>query len=408
MTKLGLGFIAASGLIYLVANQSQIGWLYLLDAILWSLLVVSAILPWWSLKLLKVEQLVSWQPLTLNQPSLNGPVEDDAIELKLKVTNNGRLPRHFIKVQGEFPFAFLPEQRRAFLLPYLRAKSTVVCSCPVTCYRRGFYPSVQITLQSGGWLGLVVRRRTFRIPLKLTVYPAYHLMKGIPAGETAWNDWGQAAKSNAAAEFYGSREYRYGDPLKYIHWRNTARAGHFMLKEFEQAGGTSLTVAFETKNDFGMGRETTLEYSVRIAASLAKLCADAGRTMNLIAGETVLRYAGWPEIMGYLARVEAGTATRWNELAPVQPGMTVVIVPAVKDALATVLSRLAGAHDHVVVYLDGFAPDAPVATSPTPISNSNVRSIRCSPGNLEKTIEELSSALLTSSVSPSSGRNADY
>ncbi len=40
MTKAGDGFIVAGGLIYIVASQTQIGWLYLLDAIIWSLLVL--------------------------------------------------------------------------------------------------------------------------------------------------------------------------------------------------------------------------------------------------------------------------------------------------------------------------------------------------------------------------------
>ena len=110
MTKAGVGFIVAGGLIYIVASQTQIGWLYLLDAIIWSLLVLSAILPWHSLKSLQVEHQVLLPTSTLRQPPLAGPLEDETVEVKLKVTNNGRLARHFIKVLADCPFE-QPEKR---------------------------------------------------------------------------------------------------------------------------------------------------------------------------------------------------------------------------------------------------------------------------------------------------------
>lgn len=70
-----------------------------------------------------------------------------------------------------------------------------------------------------------------------------------------------------------------------------------MIKEFEQARQGSVSVAFEARRDFGVGRETTLEYSIKIAASLAKLCADSGRNIDIIAGKTPLHNAVWREAM---------------------------------------------------------------------------------------------------------------
>ena len=58
MTKAGFGFIIVGVAVYLVASQTQVGWLYLFDAIIWSLLVLSAILPRHSLKSLQVEQQI--------------------------------------------------------------------------------------------------------------------------------------------------------------------------------------------------------------------------------------------------------------------------------------------------------------------------------------------------------------
>ncbi len=405
MTKAGFGFIAAGGFLYLVASQTQIGWLYLFDAIIWSVLVLSAILPWWSLRSLQLESQIILPAASFHRSLLTGPLEDETVEVRLKVTNNGRLARHFIKVLVNLSFAQPEKCQQGFIIVSLDPRSTTVFSCKATCYRRGYYTSSGATLQSGGLLGFLVRRRTFLLPLNLTVYPAYYRMEGLPAASTAWADWGHAFKSSAAAEFYGSREYQYGDPLKHIHWRNTARLGHFMLKEFEQASQGSLIVAFETRRDFGTGKETTLEYSIKIAASLARLSADSGRSIDIIAGGTPLRNAGWREAMDCLARLEAGEKTGWAELAAApQPDQVVVaIVPAIESRLLPTLSKLADSIGGlVVVFLEGFAPDEIPGEFLSRLGGNKLYIISCSRGNLEAALKKLGNFLLFTGKLPAS------
>jgi uncharacterized protein (DUF58 family) len=390
MTKAGAAFIMAGVFVYFLASQGQIGWLYLFDAIIWALLVLSAALSWYSLKSLRVERQMllpgaaRWQIIS--------PLEDDKIEVKLKLSNSGRLTKYFIKVLEDCPYD-QPEQRhRAFLVAILGAKSATAFSYTATCYKRGYYPSASLTLQSGGLLGLLVRRRSFPLPLNLTVYPRYYQMEGLPAADMSWAEWGHAVKTSAAAEFYGSREYQYGDPLKHIHWRNTARLGKFMLKEFEQASQGSVTVVFETGHDFGTGRETTLEYSIKIAASLARLCADSGHKIDIHAGETPLRQAGWQEAMDYLAHLEAGGKTSLVE--QVETGQVVVaIVPAMETQLIPALSLLASrVKGFVMVILEGFVPDEMPDLLASRLKGSGVEVIRCSRGDLEAAIRKLGHA----------------
>lgn len=396
MTKAGIGLIIAGGFVYFLASQTQIGWLYLFDAMIWSLLVLSAILSWYSLRSLQIERQVLLSPSALNQSQLGGPLEDETIEVRLKVTNNGRLARHFIKVLEDCPFDQPEKRRRVFLLASIKPRSVTAFSYTATCYRRGYYHSASTTLQSGSPLGLLVRRRTFQLPVNLTVYPAYYQMEGLPIAEAAWADWGHAVRSSAAAELYGSREYRYGDPLKHIHWRNTARLGSFMLKEFEQANQGSVAVAFETGRSFGEGRETTLEYSIKIAASLAKLGADSGHSMDILAGETPLRSAGWREAMNYLARLEEGGKATLAELtaAPELGQGIVVIVPTLDTELVAALLPLADrVRRLVVVLLEGFVPGEIPRELSSRLKGGNLDVITCSMGNLEAAIKRLDRSL---------------
>jgi len=241
--------------------------------------------------------------------------------------------------------------------------------------------------------------------LNLTVYPTCYQMEGLPVADTAWADWGQAVKTSAAAEFYGSKEYQHGDPLRHIHWRNTARLGHFMLKEFEQTKQRSATVAFETRRDFGTGRETTLEYSIKIAASLAKLCADSGHSIDIMAGETPLTNAGWREAMDYLAHLEvAGKATLAELMAAPEPGQViVVIVPTVETKLIPALLQLADrGRGLVVVLLEGFAPDEAPDEFLARLKGSSLDIISCSQGNLAAAIEKLGNSLFLAGEVPAS------
>jgi len=382
-------------IVYFLAVQSQIGWLYLFDAIIWSLLILSIVLSWHGLRSLHVEREVLLPRFSRWQ--LGGPLEDEAVEVRLKVTNRGRLARHFIKLLEECPFEYPEKREKAFLIAGIKPRATTSFTYQAACYRRGYYPSAKVTIESGGPLGLMVRRRTFKLPLNLTVYPRFYPMENLPVSEITWADWGHAAKSNAADEFYGSREYQYGDPLKHIHWRNTARLGDFMLKEFEQAKQGSVTVVFDIKNDFGVGRETTLEYSIRVAASLARLCADSGRSIDIFTGGKALHHADWQEAMGFLAGLEIADKGNLAEMVDSaernQPA--VAIVSAVETESVPTISQLAGrVMGTVVVLLEGFASGEKVQEFSRKLPTDNLEIVRCSTGELEAALKKLNDSPL--------------
>jgi len=393
LTKPGYGFIAVGVILYLVASQTQVGWLYLIDAVIWSLLALSAILPRYSLKSLQLEQQILLSATSGEQLSLAGPVEDETIEIRLKVSNSGRLTRHFIGLQVDCSFELPEQQRRDFLLTTLAPGEKTLFSYTGTCYRRGHYPSSSATLQYGGPLGLVVSRRTFKLPLNLTVYPHYYPVERLQTTGEDRFELGQGIKTTAAIEFYGSREYQYGDSLKHIHWRNTAKTGHIMLKEFEQSGLGLVSVVFGTDSDFGAGRDTTLEYSIKITASLAKLCADSGRGIDIIAGKTPLHNANWQTAMDYLANLKADEKDAKLELTEFsgRGGSVVAVLPVIETGLSTIVAELSKRVGRlVVILLEGFTSDKePPKTLSGPVDN-NIDIIYCSPGNLKSVIEKLS------------------
>src|SRR5262249_51016686 len=87
------------------------------------------------------------------------------------------------------------------------------------------------------------------------------------------------------ATFHGIREYQPGDPLRRVHWRSSARWGRLAVVEFEDERSCDMLLALETVrgSSFGPGLDTSFEYGVTLAASLASLAAREGHSVSLLA-----------------------------------------------------------------------------------------------------------------------------
>jgi uncharacterized protein (DUF58 family) len=82
----------------------------------------------------------------------------------------------------------------------------------------------------------------------------------------------------------GIREYQPGDAFSRIHWRSTARTGQLMVKQFEMdpASDLWLMVDMEKAAHAGEGDESTVEYSVMIAASIARYFLIQNRSLGFV------------------------------------------------------------------------------------------------------------------------------
>ena len=320
------------------------------------------------------------------------PAEDESVEVRLTVRNQGRLARHLIKVVEECPFDEPCRGSRVFIVPSVKPGSSVTISYTAACYRRGHYPSATTSLETGAPLGLFVRRRRYEVPLNVTVYPVSYKIEEVPISGDAWADQGHPARAEVASEIYGSREYHYGDSLRYIHWRNTARLGELVVKQFEETRQGSVALAFETGREWGEGRETTLEYSIKIAASLARHCGDSGRSIGILAGPTPLPKANYLEAMDYLAGLAVEEGASLDDLtAAWEAGQTLIsVVPATESPLITRLLQLSTRGGRlIVVVLEGFAKDERSYEFVSQLDGGNINLVRCHRGDLKAAIDML-------------------
>jgi uncharacterized protein (DUF58 family) len=85
----------------------------------------------------------------------------------------------------------------------------------------------------------------------------------------------------------GVREYVPGDSFGRIHWALSQKHEQLMSKTFEQPLTADLWVVIDLDRNvhFGEGEESTLEYAISLAASVAMQVHSRGRKVGLIAND---------------------------------------------------------------------------------------------------------------------------
>lgn len=217
--------------------------------------------------------------------------DGDDVELRFTVTNESGTSRSLVEISNAF-YATLATGGRAVtfvaeVAPRMRAHATA----RVTNLMRGEYVFPPPALSSGDPFGLFVTSRELSElewpAMRLTVFP-----RSFPIERLAINTF--LARSitgleptnqvGTSGDFMGTREYRPGDSVRSIHWPLSARMGELIVKEFERNASTEVTIFLDldSRAAWGFGREHTLEYAIRIAASVGEWATQRGNAVQLV------------------------------------------------------------------------------------------------------------------------------
>ncbi len=155
-----------------------------------------------------------------------------------------------------------------------------------TVQRRGLYSMGPVEVATGDPFGMFHHKRRFGRAQNILVYPrAVELPNfSVPAanlpGEGRFRRRTHYVTPNAS----GVRPYEYGDSYNRIHWTSTARTGELMVKIFELDPASDIWVILdlERRVHVGEGDDSTEEYGVSIAASVARYFLTANRTVGFL------------------------------------------------------------------------------------------------------------------------------
>ncbi|ARC57179.1 hypothetical protein AS850_08835 [Frondihabitans sp. 762G35] len=223
--------------------------------------------------------------IDLDLPHLRVAVGEEATG-QVRVTNPTR--RRVLGVTVEIPIG---RGLAEITLPGLRAGDTVEESFVVPTARRGVIPVGPVRTVRGDPIGLVRRELDWTGVVELFVHPR---TIGIPSTSTGLirDLEGNPTRDLSASDisFHALREYVPGDDRRHIHWKSSARAGSYMVRQFEETRRSHIVIALSLANaDFAT--EDEFELAVSVAASLGVRAIRDAREVSVVVSERTPEFA---------------------------------------------------------------------------------------------------------------------
>jgi uncharacterized protein (DUF58 family) len=319
--------------------------------------------------------LVSWAmsrlslrgvEVTRSARSLRSQV-GEIFEERFEIQNNSRWPCLWVEVSDHSP---LPGSRGSHVLTLIGGRESRTYLSRTRLVERGVFPLGPTEMISGDLFGLFPVRKAVPGQDTVLVYPMMVDVQSfpnppglLPGGEALRRRTPQIT-SNAA----GIRDYAPGDPLNRIHWMSTARRDRLMVKEFELDPLADVWIFLDAARtvhafkpyewpefdprDFWRKRfhfqlpPSTLEYSVTIAASLARYYLQHGRSVGIVTAGPALQVLPsdrggrqLSKILESLALIRAETTLPLPGLIEAQArhmprgSTTVIITPSASDTV---------------------------------------------------------------------------
>ncbi len=252
----GTGFWLLFRLVYVLALALPVSW----------------VIAWYNTRGLEV---------SVNRETLRAQVGQRAREI-LEVRNRGIFPKLWVEVND--PCGDLPQQARRVIVVPARGKRNWVAEIELT--RRGLFDWGPVEVTSTDPFGIFRRTRNYGEVQQLLVYPPVVDLPRFQAppaslpGEGRFRRRTHFVTPNAS----GIREYAPGDAFNRIHWPTTARTGQLAVKTFELDPSSDVWVILDLERRVHAGQfeESTEEYGVRVAASIARHYILANRSVGFI------------------------------------------------------------------------------------------------------------------------------
>ena len=212
------------------------------------------------------------------------------------------------------------------------------------CQRRGVFTLGPWELRAGDPLGIFTVSVEYPEARSILIYPRAMVLPDLqlPRGDAAGASRTQRPSQLYTTTVASVRPYVAGDPLRAIHWRQTAHHGEFMVKEFdlEPSGDLWIALDLDAAVQQGDGARSTLEYAITLTASLASEMLAENRRVGLVTqGRLIPPQPGqiqlW-RILEVLARAEpvsgAPVTRLLDDLRPnVGRGRTVLVITPSTD-----------------------------------------------------------------------------
>jgi uncharacterized protein (DUF58 family) len=320
--------------------------LYLLLAMLLSLIVISGLLSEQSLRQLEFRRRMP-DRVFVNQPAT----------ISLSIANRKtRVPTFSLRVQDVVAGAAVD---RGIHLLHAPPRSVTVQSYPLLVARRGLHRIEGIKLLTRFPFGLFLKAAMLPLASEAVVYPEIKPLPAALAHDLATRGHDQAAsRQGPGVALYNLRRYHGGDDSRAIHWKTTARQRRLMVRETEAEDQRRVVLVLPTAVPEG-GRPA-FEQAVNLTASLVASFHQQGHAIRLLVGEQEIpagigeaHYDAMLRALALCQPVAAGSpvpAAMQALIRQTVPGELMLIVLSWPDP--AVLSVCAGSPGRIIMAAD--------------------------------------------------------
>ncbi len=293
------------------------------------------------------------------------PTVGEAFEEVFEVRRKGWVPAPWVEVKD---LSQIPGYQPGRVVSI--GNETVKWKARGVYRRRGWMAFGPTSLRVREPFGLFERDWRLTQKTSVLVYPRVRPIPDLmtPSAQQVGSSQSLGAWADYPPETGGVRDYTTGDSFGRIHWALSARHQRLMSKTFEQPLTTDLWILLDLDRNVhhGEGEESTVEYAVSLAASMAAQIHGRGRQVGLIANDargTILEPHRAVRqdrmILDYLAIAQADGRTpltqtlAWDKIRRLPRRAIAVITPSADPAWVRLLQAVRGRRSMMIVfYLD--------------------------------------------------------
>ena len=409
ITRRGIGFVLTAVAAFFIASATRVGWVHLADAILWGVVILSAVTPWLSVYGLTVKREKQFN----SRSSLSGPIEGQSLDVDIELVNKWWIPRFLLNVQYSVESQRGSTDQKMVLVgvgPRSRSEGTTSPSVST----RGMHELSEVTVESLGLFGLFRRKRKFTTTDSVLVFPSWEDISQVGILESSMGVSEGSSKSRSGIEVAGTRRYVAGDAYRNIHWRNSARTGRLAVKEFDSWSERSVAILVDA-DDLPVQEvgDRPSDYAVRMAATASAPLIETGGTVRIATTEGGEIRTSWADVMVDLAKIAdqpAGTSSRWTEEISVGERVLAFVHSSNTEMLAALTAMARSGSEIAAVIFEGFMPGDDAGHAVSSLTSVGVNAVTCRQGEFSKAVREMEHGAGTgghTSAAPTPGLESD-
>jgi uncharacterized protein (DUF58 family) len=264
-TREGIGFIIVLFLVGIAAINTGNNMLYLVVAMLLSLIIISGIMSELTLR-----------NITIKRSAIYHIFAGKQVLITWKILSGKRYTTSYSFIIEELPVEEMTSSD-LYTLKF-HPKGAFTRNITYIFNRRGLYSLKGFKISTRFPFGLFTKGREESFKTEVLVFPRIKPLKRYPPYGIITGDYPQR-KNGIGSQPYTLRDYNTADDARLIHWKSTAKSSKLLAKEFEKEGNKKVLIVLQNHGQTALNDR--FEELVEYTASLANYLINKGYSVGL-------------------------------------------------------------------------------------------------------------------------------